>query len=399
MTDSNNAIAAQLDSVPEAQPASQWAAVFSLAMGVFSLVMAEFLPASLLTPIATSMNVSEGLAGQTVAVTAFIALFSGLLAPAATRQLDRRVVLLVLSALLIVSNVLAGLAANLAVLLTARVMLGIALGAFWSLAAALAMRLVHERHVPRALSLVFTGVPLATVAAAALGSYLGSVLGWRNVFFAAAACGAATWVIQATTLPRLKPDRPTPLRMLWHVLKRPGISAGMIAIVLVFSGHFVFFTYIRPFLENVSGAEIDRVSLTLLGFGLANFAGTLAAGFLIVRSMRGTLAAMPLGMAGLAMTTVALGGDWVILDTVIVSLWGITFGAVPVAWSTWVTRVVPDEAESGGGLMGAAVQLAITTGAAVGGLLYDAGGIPTAFTAAAILLMAATVLIMARVQA
>ena len=45
---------------------------------------------------------------------------------------------------------------------------------------------------------------------------------------------------------------------------------------------------------------------------------------------------------------------------------GLCFGGVPVAWSTWLTRIVPDEAESGGGLIVAAVQLAITLGAALG---------------------------------
>lgn len=398
MTDCNAELTATPNTTLDVEARSQWAAVFSLAMGVFSLVMAEFLPASLLTPLADSLDVSEGLAGQSVTVTAFVALFANLLAPAATRQLDRRIVLLLLSSLLIVSNVLAAMASSLAVLLIARFILGVALGAFWSLAAALAMRLVRESHVPRALSIVFTGVPIATVAAAAIGSYLGHVLGWRNVFLVAAACAGATLVFQAATLPRLKPVQPTPLAMLWRVLNRPGIGAGILAIVLVFGGHFVFFTYIRPFLENVSGAGIDRISLSLLAFGLANFVGTLAAGPLLTRHLRATLIAMPLAMAALAMTATIFGGAWVALDTVVVAVWGLAFGAVPVAWSTWITRAVPDETESGGGLIGAAVQLAITAGAALGGLLYDTGGIPLAFTVAAVLLALAPALIAARVR-
>lgn len=398
MASCNAALASDCSPHNPAEPVSQWSAVFSLAMGVFGLVTAEFLPASLLTPMADALQISEGQAGQAVTVTAGVALFSGLLVPSLTKRLDRRLILLLFSTLLIISDVLVALAPDLTVLLIARVVLGVALGGFWALAAALAMRLVRDVHIPRALSVIFTGVPVATVAAAAFGSWLGGVLGWRNVFFIAAAVGAVALIIQVATLPSLTPERPTPLHMLFRVLARPGIGAGVLAIVLVFCGHFVFFTYVRPFLETVADAGIDRVSITLLAFGLANLAGTLAAGMLIARSLRLTLLLMPGVMALLAILLVVVGGMSAGLDTLLISLWGVAFGAVPVAWSTWITQAVPDEAESAGGLMGAAVQLAITLGAAIGGILFDAKGIPAAFTVAAIILAAAALLIAGRVR-
>jgi predicted MFS family arabinose efflux permease len=56
-----------------------------MALGVFGLVTAEFLPASLLTPMADSLGVTEGVAGQTVTATATVALVTSLLTAAATR--------------------------------------------------------------------------------------------------------------------------------------------------------------------------------------------------------------------------------------------------------------------------------------------------------------------------
>lgn len=386
------------DATDDAETQSHWPGVGSLTLGVFGLVTAEFLPASLLTPMAQAFGASEGQTGQAVTVTAAVALVSGLLVPSVTRALDRRHVLLGLSALLILSDLLCAVAPALWVLLLARVILGIALGAFWALAAALAMRLVVEAHIPRALSAIFLGVPIATVTAAALGSYLGDIMGWRNVFVAAGVVGGAALLAQAISLPTLKPQRPTPLRVLIHVLARPGIGAGIAAIVLVFCGHFMFFTYVRPFLETVSGAGIDRVSLTLLGFGLANLIGTIAVEPLMTHRLRRVLLFVPVAMAVLAILLVAIGGQDIVLDTLLVALWGLAFGALPVAWSTWITRAVPDEAESAGGLMGAAVQLAIASGAAIGGLLYDGFGIPGDFGVAAVVLALAAVLIVLRVR-
>ncbi|HAB73463.1 MAG TPA: MFS transporter, partial [Pantoea sp.] len=173
-------------SVP-ARPA--WGAVFAMAFGVFGLITAEFLPVSLLTPIAASLQVSEGQAGQTVTVTALVALLTSLVVGSVTRRLDRRVVMLAFTLLLVASALLVALASNLTLILLARVLLGMAIGGFWTLSTAITMRLVPSDQVPRALSIVFSGISLATIIAAPLGSYLGGLIGWRNIFMLTAGLG------------------------------------------------------------------------------------------------------------------------------------------------------------------------------------------------------------------
>lgn len=377
----------------QAQQAS-WPAVFALALGVFGLVTAEFLPASLLTPIARDLGISEALAGQAVTTTAVVAFFAGLLAAVATRGLDRRQVLMGFSTLLVLSNLLVAFAPNLLLLLLARVLLGVALGGFWSMATAVAMRLVPPALVSRALSVVFSGVSVATIVAVPLGSYLGGLYGWRTVFLLAAGIGVVTLLVQATTLPRLANLGSARLGTLVDVLRRPGIALGMVCVVLVFSGHFGLFTYVRPFLESVGGVNVEGIALTLMGFGLANFAGTLLAGVLIERSLRLTLALMPLliAAAGLGLAGLHAGLP---LQASLVALWGLAFGTIPVAWSTWLARAVPDEAESGGGLIVAAVQLAITIGAAGGGAIYALAGVAGVFAIGGALMLATSVAISA----
>lgn len=377
--------------------APAWGAVFSMMSGVFGLVTAEFLPASLLTPIAHELHVTEGMAGQAVTATAGVALVTSLLVATVTRGVDRRIVLLTFSVLLIASNLLVAAASSLPLLVFGRVLLGVALGGFWTLAAATTMRLVAAEHIPRALSIIFSGVSAATIFAAPFGSYVGSVAGWRAVFLMAAALGALAFVAQLATLPKMAPHGHTRLRTLLDILARPRIGVGMIATALVFTGHFALFTYIRPFLETVAGVGVTGISAILLGFGVANFLGTLLGGFMLERSLRLTLVVMPLamGMIGLAL---AGFGSAPLFDTALIALWGLAFGAVPVAWSTWTTRAVPDEAESAGGLLVAAIQFAIAIGAATGGLVFDVSGARGVFTAAGVVLIAATLIIIAGVR-
>ncbi|QXI08864.1 MFS transporter [Pseudomonas tensinigenes] len=377
--------------VEPATPA--WMAVFSLAMGVFGLLTAEYLPASLLTLMATDLGVSEALAGQAVTVTAVVALFAGLLVPGLTRGIDRRWVLLGFSMLMVASNLLVAVSSSFAVLLVMRILLGIALGGFWSMAAAVAMRLVPSALLPRALSIIFSGIAIGTVVAVPLGSYLGGLYGWRSAFFAAAAVGMVTLAFQALTLPRLAPRRPARLRTVLEVLQRPGIAMGMFGCVLVHSGHFAMFTYVRPFLEGTTGIGAQGLSLMLLGFGVANFVGTLLAGRLLERHPLATLVLMP-ALVGVAALALVLLPASVPGQALLLAVWGMAFGGVPVAWSNWVASAAPDQAESAGGMVVASVQSAIATG----GAMFSLGGSAGVFVAAAVLMLLAALLIALRVR-
>jgi predicted MFS family arabinose efflux permease len=358
---------------------ASWAAVLSLTLGVFGLVTAEFLPASLLTPMASGLGLSEAMAGQAVTATALVALVAALLAAVVTRRVDRRIVLMVFSVLLIVSNLLVAAAPNFILLLFGRVLLGVALGGFWSMAMAVAIRLVPTPMVPRALSILFSGVSVATIVAVPLGSYIGGLYGWRSVFLFATLIGVVTL-----------------LGTLAEVLMRRGVRLGVLCCVLVFGGHFALFTYVRPFFETVAGVGPRGIALMLLGFGLANFVGTLLAGVLLERSLRLTLTVAPLliGAAGFSLAVLQVGLP---VHALLVALWGLAFGAVPVGWSTWMARAVPDETESAGGLLVAAVQISIAAGAALGGLVFGFSGVVGVFLAAGVVLLLTACLVFGRV--
>lgn len=381
----------------ESEGSPAWLAVISMSLGVFGLVGAEFLPASLLTPMAAELGVTEGMAGQGVTITAAVALLTSLFITVVTRGLDRRNVLLGFSALLIFSNLLVAAAPNLPLLLAGRILLGVALGGFWTLSAATMMRLVPERYVARALSIMFSGVSAATIFAAPVGSYVGDIAGWRSVFVGAAGLGVLALVMQFAALPSLPSRGTTRFGTMVEVLSRRRVGLAMAAILLVFTGHFAFFTYIRPFLEVVTGVGVTGVSAILLGFGVANFVGNYLGAFLLERSMRLTLVIMPLTMGSLAVALAGMGGG-LASDAAMVALWGLAFGAVPVAWSTWITRAVPDEAESAGGLFVAAINFAIATGAAAGGLIFDASGVEAVFLASGAVLVVAAMTILVGVE-
>ncbi len=374
MTDSATAaLDADIPPIVTERADPAWAAVFSLMLGAFSQVTAEFLPASLLTPIARDLGVSVGAAGQVVTATSLVGIVAGVAMTIVTRAMDRRLVLWMLTALLIVSNLLSATAENLPVLLFARVLLGISLSGFWAMATATAMRLVPAEALPRAISLIFSGVSIATVSAAPIGAYLGDLWGWRNVFMLAAVVSGVVLVFQMLTLPRLPPLTSPDVRTLFVLLRRPSVRLVMIAVALSISGHFAGFTYVRHFLEQVPLLPVTAISLVLLAFGVGGFIGNFVGGALVARSVKGAIIAASAMIAVLALV-LFVGGSSGVVAGIAVGLWGFAFGALPVGFQTWMVRVASDEAESAGGLLVSAFQIAITLGAVIGGILVNGFG-------------------------
>ncbi|MER9544425.1 MFS transporter [Mesorhizobium sp. M0437] len=362
-----------------------WGAVLSMALCVFVLIASEFMPVSLLSPLAADLGITEGRTGQAISISGAFAVVTSLLVAGLTRRIDRRLVVTGFTLLLIVSGLAVTFAPNYAFLMVGRALLGIAIGGFWSMSTAIVMRLVPQDMVPKGLAMLNAGNAIAATIAAPLGSFLGAYVGWRGAFFLVVPLGVLALVWQWTSLPALPPRRRKRPGNPLALLGRLPVATGMASIMMLFMGQFALFTYLRPFLESVTRLDIAELSAILLAMGLAGVLGTWCVGRLLRTRLFGILVIIPLVMAALAAALIALGALPVPTALLLVA-WGFFGTAAPVGWGTWLSRTLPDDAEAGGGLQVAVIQLAITGGAAIGGTLFDTIGWWGAFTFGAVLL-------------
>ncbi|PKH31771.1 transcriptional regulator [Pseudomonas sp. 43NM1] len=369
-----------------------WGAVLAMSLGAFALVTSEFLPVSLLTPLATDLALTEGQAGQAISISGLFAVVTSLFIASVIRRLDRRPVLLFLTALMIASGTLVAFAPNYSTLMIGRAILGIAIGGSWAMSTAVMMRIAPEHFVPKATALIQGGTALATAVAAPIGSYMGGLIGWRGAFFCVVPLAALAFCWQAFTLPKMPSQNESGSALqVFRLLKNAKVALGMAAVALLFMGQFTLFTYLRPFLELVTRVDVSGLSLLLLIIGMAGLLGTMLIGSVLGTRLYRVLMIIPLLMSAIAVALLLVGHEmWA--TAALLGAWGLIATCAPVGWFTWLSRTLPRDAETGGGLMVAVIQLAITFGATLGGVLYDGVGYQATFIASGVLLLVASML-------
>lgn len=369
-----------------------WSSVFAMTLCVFVLIASEFMPVSLLTLIAHDLHVTEGLVGQGIAVSGALAVLTSLTISHIARDLNRKYLLLGLTVLMAISGIVITIAPDYPVYMLGRALIGVVIGGFWSMSAATAIRLVPQHQVPRALAIFNGGNALATVVAAPLGSYLGTTVGWRGAFLCLVPLAIAAFIWQWVSLPSMESDKTQkPQGSVLRLFSVAIVPMGLLACGLFFMGQFALFTYVRPFLESVTRVGPSDLSLILLAIGVAGFVGTTIVSTFLNAKFYKTLIMIPLLMAAITGALLLVGHHiWAV--AVLLSLWGLLATAAPTGWWTWIARALPEDAERGGGLMVAVIQLSIALGSTAGGLAFDSLGWRSAFGLSGLLLLGAVVM-------
>ncbi|MDG0024571.1 MFS transporter [Trinickia sp. Y13] len=155
-----SSVSSHNDNSPSNASTRGWLSVVAVSFGTFALVTSELMPIGLLPKIAAGVSAAEGNVGLTVTIPGLGAAFAAPALLLASRRLDRRWLLWLTSALLIASDLIVASAATLSTLLAGRVLLGISIGGFWAIGAAVTRRLVPPESIGRATALVFSGVSI-----------------------------------------------------------------------------------------------------------------------------------------------------------------------------------------------------------------------------------------------
>ena len=347
-----------------------WLAVLSVALGAFVVVTSEFLPIGLLTNIAGGLHVSAGTAGLMITIPGLVAAIAAPVMTITAGHFDRRTLVLFLIGLLVASNLLAAFAPNFAVMIVARVLFGITLGGFWTIAVTLGARLVSPGSAARATTIIFAGISIATVIGVPSGTLIAGLAGWRVAFIVLGVVALLIGIVQLFVLPSL-PSPPTPgVRQLVSLLGHSDARLGLLTIAFVIAGHFAAYTYVTPFLKDSATISPGSLSSLLLAFGVAGIIGNFAGGAFAGRNLRLTLITT-VSLLAAAVMLLPVFGHQLTGAAVLLIAWGLAFGAIPVVLQLWVFKAAPEALEGGAALLVSTFQIFIALGSVVGGRIVD----------------------------
>ncbi|WP_433328411.1 MFS transporter [Spirillospora sp. CA-294931] len=337
----------------------------------FLAIMTETMPAGLLPGIGAGLGVSEGLAGQLVTAYAIGSVAAAIPVIALTRGVGRRSLLLTAVGGLLVFNTVTALSGSYPLTLAARFVAGMAAGVIWGLLAGYARRMVPGHLQGRALAVVGVGQPVALTLGVPLGTWLGSMVDWRGVFWIMSGVALVLMVWIRSLVPGFAGEAAGSRRSLREIFVAPGVRPVLAVVFLWIIGHNVLYTYISPFLKD---AGMDgETDLVLLLFGASSIVGIWGTGALVDRRLR----ALTLGaLAGFALSAVVLGvgaGHPAPILAGVVA-WGLTFGGAPTLLQTAIADAAGGGADVAQSMLVTVFNLAVAGGGVAGGVLLESAG-------------------------
>ncbi|CAI1593323.1 Purine ribonucleoside efflux pump nepI [Serratia quinivorans] len=354
--------------LPEQAQRLPLAALLALAMTGFICIATETLPAGLLPLIVLGLQVSPSLVGQMITAYALGSVLAAIPLTLATQRWRRRSVLLLTIGGFFVFNTVTALSSSYVVTLAARFFAGAAAGLAWSLLAGYARRMVAPHLQGKAMAVAMVGAPIALSLGVPLGTWLGTVVGWRSAFGVMSLMTLALIVWVLAKVPDYPGQAGTQRMPLYKVLVTPGVRSVLGVVMLWMFAHNILYTYVAPLVTPAGLAS--QVDAVLLVFGLAALAGIWLTGRVVDRHLRkAVLASLTL----FAVTTLLLGIGIHSAAVVYIGmgLWGLSFGGAATLLQTALADTAGEGADAALAMNVVIWNSAIAVGGIFGGLLLD----------------------------
>ncbi|XXL37412.1 MFS transporter [Bacillus velezensis] len=354
-------------------------ALLALAISAFAIGTTEFISVGLLPLISDDLHIPVTTAGLTVSLYALGVTFGAPILTSLTSSMSRKTLLLWIMIIFIAGNTMAASASSIGILLAARVISAFSHGVFMSIGSTIAADLVPENKRASAISIMFTGLTIATVTGVPFGTFIGQQLGWRFAFMVIIAVGIIAVIANGILVPsNLRKGTKTTMRDQLKLVTNGRLLLLFVITALGYGGTFVVFTYLSPLLQEVTGFKAGTVAIILLVYGIAIAIGNMIGGKLSNRNPIAALFYMFLVQA-LVLFTLTFTAPYKIAGLITILFMGLlAFMNVPglqVYVVMLAERFVPSAVDVASAINIAAFNAGIALGSFLGGVITDSIGL------------------------
>ncbi|WP_172123732.1 MULTISPECIES: MFS transporter [unclassified Devosia] len=348
--------------------------LLALFLAAFAFGTAEFVIAGILPDVATDLGVSVPVAGYLISGYAIGIAIGGPLLALLTNRMSRKTLILLLGAVFTLGQALCALAPNFELLMAARVIVSVVHGAYFGIAAVVAVTLVAPERRGFAVALILSGLTVSNILGVPGGTAIGNALGWRATFWTVGAIGFVATLATAFFLPAAPGVQAAAgsFKREFRALGRQAIICSLLIVVLVMIGQYSLFTFIAPLLLEVTQLEPGVVPWVLLLFGIGSTIGVFIGGRLADwKLMPSLIGIMVLQASVYAALYLASPVPWLMAITVI------AWGGVNFAFGSPVqSRILAwagDAPNLASALVPTGFNIGIAIGAVLGGTLLEHG--------------------------
>ncbi|MBT2723942.1 MFS transporter [Bacillus sp. ISL-46] len=371
-------------------------ALLALAVSAFAIGTTEFISVGLLPLIANDLHIPVTTAGLTVSLYALGVTFGAPVLTSLTSRMSRKTLLLWIMIIFIIGNSIAASATTISVLLGARVISALSHGVFMSIGSTIAADLVPANRRASAISIMFSGLTVATVTGVPFGTFIGQQYGWRLAFVIIIAVGIIGFIANWVLIPSfLKKGTQTSVRDQFKLLTNGRLLLLFTITALGYGGTFVVFTYLSPLLQEITGFKEGSIAIILLAYGLAIAIGNMVGGKLSNRNPIGSLFYMFIVQA-VVLFVLMFTAQFKIAGLITIIFMGLlAFMNVPglqVYVVILAERYVPSAVDVASALNIAAFNAGIAIGSYLGGTITDTLGLIHTTWIGALMVLAAAIL-------
>ena len=345
--------------------------IYILAIISFLVGTSEYIVSGILDKIADSMGITVVAAGQLITVFSLTYAIATPVLMALTARWDRRRLMITALGIFVVANILSFVLPGYELLLASRILMALGAGMVVVTALSIAAKIAPEGKQAGSLATVIMGFTASLIIGVPLGRMVAAAFGWKAVFIGIALLGLVAMLIISVTIPRIQGDAHVPLRQQFSLLKNPKVALGLSISFFWLGGYSVAYTYLSPYLLQISGLQESLLSTALLAFGIASLVGSKLGGF--SADKKGVTFTLLSGMTlhVIALILLSLAGHSAFAVFAILILWSFA------AWSTGPAQqynLVTIKPESSGVMLGlnqSMMQLSMAAGAGIGGVVVS----------------------------
>ncbi|CEA01282.1 Inner membrane transport protein YdhP [Jeotgalicoccus saudimassiliensis] len=348
-------------------------------IGAFAVGMTEYVVTGLLTQFATDLDVAVSTTGLLLSVYALSVALFGPVIRLLTLKFTPKLLLLILVSIFIISNIIAATAPNFEVLLLSRLLSASMHAPFFGVMMSVAMAISPPHKKTSAIALVNGGLVIAVMLGVPFGSYIGSVLDWRVVFWMIVTLGILTLIGMILVTPNFRITDVPKISAELSALKDKNVIMLIVTIVFGFSGVFTAYTFLEPMLRDIANMGDLGVTFSMLMFGTFAVIGNFSSGSVQPGKLTGAVTLVIMFLA-----VVLFGLTFMLqvpyLAYIAAGLFGLgTFGISPMLNAKIIFAAVTAPALAGT-LAASVFNLANAIGASLGSALLSADFSYTAIT-------------------